>query len=57
MTQVTVMVTLTYPDPAQPPDTEWVEAEIERLLVSQMESRNEAFKGCSQIEAEVEEDE
>lgn len=56
MTQVTVMVTLTFPDPAQPPDKEWLEAEIERELVSQMESRNLAFKGCSQIEAEVEED-
>lgn len=56
MTQVTVMVTLNYPDPAQPPDREWLGAEIERLLVSQMESRNVAFKGCSQIEAEAEED-
>lgn len=56
MNQVTVMVTLTFPDPNQPPDKEWLEAEIERELVSQMESRNLAFKGCSQIEAEIEED-
>jgi hypothetical protein len=57
MNQVTVMVTLNYPDPAQPPDLEYLEADIERVLISEMENRSGAFRGCSQIEAEVEEKE
>lgn len=57
MTQVTVMVTLTYPDHSQPPDLDYIEAGIEEILCVEMERRNEVFKGCSQIEAEVENDE
>lgn len=56
MIQVTVMVTLNFPDPAQPPDLEEIEAGIEEILCVEMERRNAVFKGCSQIEAEAEHD-
>lgn len=55
MTTITVMVTLTYPDPDQPPDLEEIEALVENYLNWEGLEKGK-FKGCSQIEAEVEHD-
>lgn len=55
MTQVTVMVTLTYPGNAPDPiEQEMLGEQVEALLVKELERGN--FPGCSQIEAEAEED-
>lgn len=56
MTQVTVMVTLTYPgNPPDPIGQEMLGEQIEGLLVKELERGS--FPGCSQIEAVAEEDE
>lgn len=51
MLEVTVQVTLKYPDPDQPPNLEQIEQTVEMMLINSMDSG--VFPGCSQIEAEV----
>lgn len=55
MTQVTVMVTMTYPGtPPDPIEQEMLGEQVEELLVKELERGR--FPGCSQIEAVAEED-
>lgn len=54
MKQITVMVTLSYPDPSMEPVVEDVAEQVEAVLNRAMEKHQ--FHGCSQIEAEGEED-
>ncbi len=54
MTDITVMVTLKYPDPDLQPDPEEVGARVEEFLIEKLEHGR--FPGCSQIEAEAEEE-
>lgn len=55
MSEVVVMVTLTFPHPDQQPDLEEIETLVENTLVWKGLEMG-VFKGCSQIEAEVEHD-